>query len=100
MHCRIILKLILNALWHTTNAICCFSAKKLITQARFFTKLNFLLIYELQQLTISQMSLLVYKHRHVPVCIKNCIHGIANNALNKGRNSQTYYNTKEKCKNT
>ncbi len=25
-------------LWHTTNAICCFSAEKLVTQACLFTK--------------------------------------------------------------
>jgi hypothetical protein len=27
-----------NTLWHTTNAICCFSAKKLMTRARLFKK--------------------------------------------------------------
>jgi hypothetical protein len=39
-------------LWHTTNAICCFSAENLVTQAHLFTKMNFLLFHELQQLTI------------------------------------------------
>jgi hypothetical protein len=38
---------------HTTNAICCSSAEKLVTRDHLFTKTNFLLFYELQQLTIS-----------------------------------------------
>ncbi len=40
-------------LWHTTNAICCFSVKKLVTQGHVCLQKWFFVVYELRQLTIS-----------------------------------------------
>jgi len=60
---------IIYTLWHTTNAIYWYSVKKLVTLARLFTKLSYMLSYELQKLTMIKMSPFANSRRHIPVCI-------------------------------
>ncbi len=49
-----------------------FFCQKIVYTGMFVHKMNFLLFYELQQLTIS-CKLVVHNHRHVTVCIPDAI---------------------------